>query len=62
MWFNDMYPLGLCDALDKKLRYHRILRILDWVDHIKKTRRTRSFQPSHGERLPRLRHQRLPDS
>ena len=42
MWFDEavvyqIYPLGLCDALDKKDSDHRILRILDWVDHIKKT-------------------------
>lgn len=42
MWFDQtviyqIYPLGLCDALDKKDSGHRILRILDWVDHIKKT-------------------------
>ena len=42
MWFDEaviyqIYPLGLCDALDKKDSDHRILRILDWVDHIKET-------------------------
>lgn len=42
MWFDQtviyqIYPLGLCDALDKKDSGHRILRVLDWVDHIKKT-------------------------
>ena len=42
MWFDkaviyQIYPLGLCGALDKKDAGHRILRVLDWVDHIKKT-------------------------
>ena len=42
MWFDEaviyqIYPLGLCDALDKKDSDHRILRILNWVDHIKET-------------------------
>lgn len=41
MWFDEaviyqIYPLGLCDALDKQDAKDRILRILDWVDHIKK--------------------------
>ncbi len=42
MWFDQaviyqIYPLGLCGALDKKDSGHRILRVLDWVEHIKKT-------------------------
>lgn len=41
MWFDEaviyqIYPLGLCDALDKQDAGDRILRVLDWVDHIKK--------------------------
>lgn len=42
MWFDkaviyQIYPLGLCGALDQKEPDHRILRVLDWVEHIKKT-------------------------
>ncbi|MCD8019282.1 MAG: maltodextrin glucosidase [Clostridiales bacterium] len=42
MWFDEaviyqIYPLGLCDALGKSDSDHRILRVLDWVDHINKT-------------------------
>lgn len=47
MWFNDavvyqIYPLGLCgaplqnDAANPDNAGHRILRVLDWVEHIKK--------------------------
>ena len=45
MWFDDaviyqIYPLGLCGAPLKNEgpdpeHPHRILRLLDWVDHIK---------------------------
>ncbi len=42
MWFDEaviyqIYPLGLCDALGQRDSGHRFLRILDWVEHIKKT-------------------------
>ena len=42
MWFDEaviyqIYPLGLCDALDKNDSEHRILRVLGWVEHMKKT-------------------------
>ena len=46
MWFDDatiyqIYPLGLCDAPlqndgSDQTGEHRILRVLDWVEHIKK--------------------------
>ncbi|MBQ9156529.1 MAG: maltodextrin glucosidase [Eubacterium sp.] len=41
MWYEEaviyqIYPLGLCGAMDKDDDGHRILRVLDWVDHIKK--------------------------
>ena len=48
MWFDEaviyqIYPLGLCGAplvnnggeCEEEDRNHRILRILDWIDHIK---------------------------
>ena len=42
MWFDEaviyqIYPLGLCGAPAENdgVQAHRILRILDWVDHIK---------------------------
>ncbi len=44
MWFDEaviyqIYPLGLCGAPAENdgVQAHRILRILDWVDHIKRT-------------------------
>ena len=44
MWFDEaviyqIYPLGLCGAPAENdgVVTHRILRLLDWVDHIKKT-------------------------
>lgn len=46
MWFDDatiyqIYPLGLCGAPlqndgSDQTGEHRILRVLDWVEHIKK--------------------------
>ena len=42
MWFDNaviyqIYPLGLCGAPRENdgVREHRILRVLDWIDHIK---------------------------
>lgn len=48
MWFDEaviyqIYPLGLCGAplvnnggeCEEEAGNHRILRILDWIDHIK---------------------------
>ena len=42
MWFDEsviyqIYPLGLCGAPRENdgVQEHRILKILDWVDHIK---------------------------
>ena len=45
MWFDDatiyqIYPLGLCGAplqtmASDQTGEHRILRVLDWVEHIK---------------------------
>ena len=44
MWFDQaviyqIYPLGLCGAPrdNDEVQDHRILKLLDWVDHIKKT-------------------------
>ena len=44
MWFDEaviyqIYPLGLCGAPAENdgVQEHRILRVLDWVDHIKET-------------------------
>ena len=44
MWFDkaviyQIYPLGLCGAPadNDGVREHRLLRLLDWVEHIKKT-------------------------
>ena len=44
MWFDQaviyqIYPLGLCGApeFNDGVQEHRILRVLDWVEHIKKT-------------------------
>ena len=44
MWFDEaviyqIYPLGLCGAPAENdgVETPRILRLLDWVDHIKKT-------------------------
>ena len=47
MWFDDatiyqIYPLGLCGAPlqndgSDQTGEHRILRVLDWVEHIKKS-------------------------
>jgi glycosidase len=44
MWFDEaviyqIYPLGLCGAPEENdgQEAHRILRLLDWVDHIKAT-------------------------
>ena len=41
MWFDEaviyqIYPLGLCGApeVNDGVREHRILRVLDWIDHI----------------------------
>ena len=49
MWFDDatiyqIYPLGLCGAPlqndgSDQTGEHRILRVLDWVEHIKKVGR-----------------------
>ena len=43
MWFEDaviyqIYPLGLCGAplQNDGVEAHRILRVLDWVEHIKR--------------------------
>ena len=43
MWFDEaviyqIYPLGLCGAPKENdgVRTPRILRLLDWVDHIKR--------------------------
>ena len=43
MWYEEavvyqIYPLGLCGAplQNDGVQAHRILRVLDWVDHIKK--------------------------
>ena len=43
-WFNEaviyqIYPLGLCGAPEYNdgVQEHRILRVLDWIDHIKET-------------------------
>lgn len=42
MWFNEaciyqIYPLGLCGAPAENdgIREHRILRVLDWAEHIR---------------------------
>ena len=42
MWFDNaviyqIYPLGLCGAPRENdgVREHRILRVLDWIDHIR---------------------------
>ena len=42
MWFDEaviyqIYPLGLCGAPAENdgVQEHRILRVLDWVEHIK---------------------------
>ena len=48
MWFDEaviyqIYPLGLCGSplvnnggeCEEEAGNHRILRILDWIDHIK---------------------------
>ncbi len=44
MWFEQavlyqIYPLGMCGAPKENdgIQEHRILRVLDWVEHIKKT-------------------------
>ena len=44
MWFDNaviyqIYPLGLCGAPQDNdgIQAHRILKLLDWVDHIRKT-------------------------
>ena len=44
MWFDEaviyqIYPLGLCGAPrdNDGVQEHRILRVLDWIEHIKKT-------------------------
>ena len=44
MWFDQaviyqIYPLGLCGApeFNDGVQEHRILRVLDWVEHIKRT-------------------------
>ena len=44
MWFEQavlyqIYPLGMCGAPKENdgVQEHRILRVLDWVEHIKKT-------------------------
>ena len=44
MWFDkaviyQIYPLGLCGAPEYNdgVEEHRILRVLDWVEHIKET-------------------------
>ena len=44
MWFDEaviyqIYPLGLCGAPEYNdgAQEHRILRVLDWIDHIKAT-------------------------
>ena len=44
MWFDQaviyqIYPLGLCGAPEANdgVQEHRILRVLDWVEHIKRT-------------------------
>jgi glycosidase len=44
MWFDEsviyqIYPLGLCGAPEYNdgVQDHRILRVLDWVEHIKET-------------------------
>lgn len=44
MWFHEamiyqIYPLGLCGAPQENdgVQSHRILRLLDWVEHIKET-------------------------
>ena len=44
MWFDNaviyqIYPLGLCGAPQDNdgIQSHRILKLLDWVDHIRKT-------------------------
>ncbi len=42
MWYDEsviyqIYPLGFCDALkEKEDNEHAILKVIDWVDHIKK--------------------------
>ena len=42
MWYHEaviyqIYPLGLCGAPEENdgVESHRILRVLDWVEHIK---------------------------
>ncbi len=40
MWFDEaviyqIYPLGLCGAMEEGGEEHKILRLLDWVEHIK---------------------------
>ena len=44
MWFDNsviyqIYPLGLCGAPrdNDGVNAHRILKLLDWVEHIRKT-------------------------
>ena len=44
MWFDEaviyqIYPLGLCGAPrdNDGVQAHRILRVLDWIEHIKET-------------------------
>ena len=44
MWFDNaviyqIYPLGLCGAPrdNDGVQSHRILKLLDWVEHIRKT-------------------------
>ena len=61
MWFDEavvyqIYPLGLCGAPadNDGVTEHRILRLLDWVEHIRKlgasSRPLKSFYGSTASR------------
>ena len=61
MWYDEavvyqIYPLGLCgaplqnDGDQAQAGEHRILRVLDWVEHIKRLGATCVLPPGHKRR------------